>query len=99
MLNLQQFIKDPKKLKEHLLANFCDGDSWENADALSLTKHGALDVAEYFYKLGARVLLEEVIKCIDEMKEDCDKCDANISGNEVLTDLASHLQEEIKKIV
>jgi hypothetical protein len=41
-----------KKLKEILLANFADGDSWEDADALSLTKHGALEVAEFFYEMG-----------------------------------------------
>lgn len=48
-----------EELKKHLLANFADGDSWEDADALSLTKYGALEVAEYFYNLGRNALPEQ----------------------------------------
>jgi len=39
-------------VKSHLLANFYDGDSWEEADATTLTKHGVFDVAKYFYELA-----------------------------------------------
>lgn len=44
----------PETLKKELLANFADGDSWEAADSLSLTKHGALAVAEHFYAAGLK---------------------------------------------
>ena len=56
-----------EKLKEHLLANFADGDSWEEADALSLSKHGALDVAGYFYELGT-TQKNSLIERIEGMK-------------------------------
>lgn len=48
-------IQSKLDLRQHLLANFYDGDSWEAADATSLTKHGALHVAEYFFLLGVEM--------------------------------------------
>jgi|CXWL01.1.fsa_nt_gi hypothetical protein len=42
-----------ENIKKELLANFCDGDSWKDADAVSFTKEGALDIAKHFYELGA----------------------------------------------
>lgn len=51
----QTLTQSKLDLRQHLLANFCDGDSWEAADALSLTKHGALDVAKYFFLLGVEM--------------------------------------------
>lgn len=41
-----------ENLKKHLLANFGDGDSWEDFRAVSFAREGALSIAEYFYELG-----------------------------------------------
>lgn len=49
-----------ESLREDLLANFNDGQSWEDADALSLTKHGALEVAQHFFEAGIKVAMELV---------------------------------------
>lgn len=55
---------DEEELKTHLLANFCDGHSWESADAVSFTKHGVLDIAEYFYELGAEQAHQQESGCV-----------------------------------
>ena len=47
-----------EELKEHLLANFCDGDSWIDARADRFTHEGALDIAKYFYAQGEQDMSE-----------------------------------------
>ena len=49
-------------LKQHLLANFCDGDSWEEADAVSFSKNGALEIAKYFFELNRQEIDLAVLK-------------------------------------
>ena len=46
-----------EKIKEHLLANFCDGASWNDARADRFTHEGALDIAKYFYAQGEQDML------------------------------------------
>ena len=58
---------ETEELKDHLLANFNDGGTWEDAEALSLTKHGALDVAEYFYNLGCQTSPTLQNKSVEEV--------------------------------
>jgi len=47
-------------LKPILLDNFCDGDSWEDARSAMFTRHGALDIASFFYEKGRADRDEEV---------------------------------------
>ncbi len=51
-------------LKKHLLANFCDGDSWMDARADTFTHEGALDIAEYFHTLGKKAGREEMVETV-----------------------------------
>ncbi len=55
-----------EELKEHLLANFCDGDSWMDARADRFTHEGALDIAKYFYELG---LTAQRLAIVEEVKK------------------------------
>ena len=47
-----------EQIKEHLLANFCDGDSWEDAKADRFTHEGALEIAKYFHDEGFKAGIE-----------------------------------------
>lgn len=42
----------PAQIKKMLLESFADGDTWHEADALNITKHGALEIALFFYQEG-----------------------------------------------
>ncbi len=57
-------------IKTILLANFCDGDSWEDADATSFTKDGVLEIAEFFYHQalqdGERAMLVKVLTILQD---------------------------------
>ncbi len=55
-------VRGEERIRSLLLANFCDGDSWEAADASSFTKHGALEIAEFFYHEGLTEALTLVEK-------------------------------------
>jgi len=48
-----------EQIKEHLLANFCDGDSWEDAKADRFTHEGALEIAKYFHDEGFKAGSEQ----------------------------------------
>ena len=43
-----------EQIKEHLLANFCDGDTWDDSKADRFTHEGALEIAKYFHDEGYR---------------------------------------------
>lgn len=73
----QDLIQSKLDLRQHLLANFCDGDSWEAADATSLTKHGALHVAEYFFLLGVEMAEGVVPESVNPTL--CGEC--NLTGS------------------
>lgn len=51
-------------IKEMFLANFCDGDSWDDASASCFTKHAALDIAEFFWNEAIRASEKKVPKKI-----------------------------------
>lgn len=51
MTQTSEQLRD-EMLKQHLLANFCDGSSWKDARADRFTHEGALDIAKYFYDLA-----------------------------------------------
>lgn len=57
-----------QKLKSIFLANFADGDSWEDADACSFSKNGALDIAIFFYEEGRAQRDKELSDKIEGMK-------------------------------
>ena len=84
-----------EELKKILLANFCDGDSWNEADAVTFAKNGALDIAEFFYSLSLKSVEEWAEK---NAKEISDAYSFNIKYNYSdfisLTDLITFLKEQ-----
>jgi len=62
-------------LKQQLLANFCDGDTWEDADASTFTIHGALAIAEYFYQIGGKNRECEIAEHLDSLTDTNDYSD------------------------
>ena len=77
---------ETEELKNHLLANFNDGGTWEDADALTLTKHGALDVAEYFYNLGCQTSQEREREIVEAILAEQQNFGSHI-GEEVIGNL------------
>lgn len=76
-------------IKEMFLANFCDGDSWDDASASCFTKYAALDIAEFFWNEAEQVGVEKEkalwlsgVRCNecggnknpDGLSDMCDKC-------------------------
>ena len=47
-----------EQIKEHLLANFCDGDTWDDSKADRFTHEGALEIAKYFHDEGFKAGIE-----------------------------------------
>ena len=55
-------------VEELLLANFCDGNSWKDADSVTFTKYGALEIALFFYNHAKEDTVREVVERIDGIK-------------------------------
>ena len=82
-----------EQIKELLLANFCDGDSWDDAKADRFTHEGALEIAKYFYTAGLSRSLELLPQCSRHKDQQCGGC--HDCG--AFSQASSAINEEINK--
>ncbi len=79
-------------LREIFLANFCDGDSWEAANAASFTKHGALAIANFFYHEG----LTEALTLLPEEKHEHGDSESDVDMQSGWNQAVEESREAIK---
>jgi hypothetical protein len=75
-----------EQIKELLLVNFCDGDSWNDAKADHFTHEGALEIAKFYYNAGVEEERERIWKEVNTPEATFGIVDKNDIGGAIMLD-------------